>query len=117
MTPEELVEQRKDAGLSQTDLGKMLGFTQSEISKMESGKRPIPKWFIGENVANHIKYYLSAGVDGAFGGCFESRPVVVTVQLSLDVYQSLREEASTRFRQPEDHASFIITNYFTQQGE
>jgi transcriptional regulator with XRE-family HTH domain len=108
MTPEELVEQRKDAGLSQTDLGKMLGFTQNEISRMESGKRPIP---------NHIKYYLSAGVDGAFGGWFESRPVVVTVQLSLDVYQSLREEASTRFRQPEDHASFIITNYFTQQGE
>ena len=108
MTPEELVKQRKEAGLSQTDLGLLVGVNQIEISRMENGKRSIPE---------HIKANFRGGIKDAFGEWVANRPVMLTVRVSLDVYQLLLEEAEPHFRQPEDHASFIITNHITQQGE
>jgi DNA-binding XRE family transcriptional regulator len=42
MKPEELYTWRKQRGLTQLELGKLLGVTKACISRWESGERPMP---------------------------------------------------------------------------
>lgn len=44
MTPSELLELRKQKGWTQARLAEELGCHQSQVSRWESGKRPVPKW-------------------------------------------------------------------------
>lgn len=44
MTPADLRAARKQLGLTQTELGDLLGYTRTAVAYWEHGERPVPKW-------------------------------------------------------------------------
>ena len=58
MTPQQLIDWRKGAGLSQAEVATLFGYSRVQVGHWERGESPLPKWLPLAILGHQVKTFL-----------------------------------------------------------